>query len=93
MSTDLLPKTAVSRWVFWPAAAIIVVFAAFAILAPEAAEAAFAAIQSTIISNFNWYYVLIASFFVIFCMWMGFSRFGDIKLGNDNDEPEFSMIA
>jgi choline/glycine/proline betaine transport protein len=83
----------VQRWVFWPAAAIVLAFAGFAILAPRAAEAMFAAIQGTIVNAFNWYYVLIAAFFVAFALVMGFSRFGDIKLGRDEDKPEFSVGA
>jgi choline/glycine/proline betaine transport protein len=81
----------INRWVFWPAAVIVVVFAACAMIVPDAAEAAFAAVQSSIVKNFNWYYVLIAAFFVIFCLYLGFSRYGDIKLGKDDDEPEFSI--
>ncbi|RLP82864.1 BCCT family transporter [Mycetocola lacteus] len=80
-----------SRWVFWPAAIIVIVFVAFAMIAPDVAESTFASIQSTIVKNFNWYYVLIAAFFVAFCLWMGFGKFGDIKLGKDTDEPEFSL--
>ena len=34
--------------------------------------------------------MLIAAFFVGFSLFVGFSRFGDIKLGKDQDEPEFS---
>ncbi|UCR89826.1 BCCT family transporter [Mycetocola spongiae] len=80
-----------SRWVFWPAAIIVVLFVAFAMIAPDTAESTFAAIQSGIVKNFNWYYVLIAAFFVFFCLWIGFGKFGDIKLGKDDDEPEFSL--
>jgi choline/glycine/proline betaine transport protein len=83
--------SSVNRWVFWPSAVIVVVFAACAMIVPDAAEAAFAAVQSSIVKNFNWYYVLIAAFFVVFCLFLGFSRYGDIKLGKDDDEPEFSI--
>jgi choline/glycine/proline betaine transport protein len=87
------PGPGIQRWVFWPAAAVVLAFSAFAIFAPRAAEALFAAIQSTIVNAFNWYYVLIAAFFVAFALVMGFSRFGDIKLGRDDDKPEFSVGA
>jgi choline/glycine/proline betaine transport protein len=88
-TTSKVPE--VARWVFWPAAIVVLVFVAFAIIFPDAAESLFAGIQAGIVSNFNWYYVLIAAFFVIFSLWVGFSRFGDIKLGKDEDEPEFSL--
>ncbi|MFB8386308.1 BCCT family transporter [Microbacterium sp. NPDC055910] len=77
----------------WPAAVIVVVFSAFAIIFPDAAESAFGAIQTTVVNTFSWYYVLITAFFVAFALFLGFSRFGDIKLGRDDDEPEFSMLA
>ena len=93
MSSELRPASAVQRWVFWPAAVVISVFVAFAMIWPDATEAVFADVQSTIVSNFNWYYVLLAAFFVAFCLWMGFSRYGDIKLGKDDDEPEFSLAS
>lgn len=83
----------VQRWVFWPAAIVIAAFVAFALIAPEAAETMFGAIQAGIVNAFNWYYVLIAAFFVAFSLFVGFSRFGDIRLGRDDDEPEFSLLA
>ncbi len=86
-------KNGIHRAVFWPAAIIVLVFATLAILAPDASERVFASVQGTIVANFNWYYVLLAAGFVVFCLWMGFSRFGDIKLGRDDDEPEFSIMS
>jgi choline/glycine/proline betaine transport protein len=88
---DQKTPPSIYRWVFWPAAAIVIVFVAFAMLAPTAAETAFGAIQSSIVANFGWYYVLIATIFVVFSLWVGFSRYGDIKLGQDDDKPEFSL--
>ncbi|MFC7925661.1 BCCT family transporter [Microbacterium laevaniformans] len=92
-AADPLAPRPLARWVFWPAAVVIVAVAAFAVLFPAAAEAAFATIQGAIIRTFSWYYVLIAAFFVAFALVLGFSRFGDIKLGKDEDEPEFSLGA
>ena len=84
---------AVQRWVFWPATAIIVAFVSFTLAAPHLAEELFGMIQTTIVNAFNWYYVLIAAVFVAFSLFLGFSRFGDIKLGRDDDEPEFSLMS
>lgn len=82
-----------ATWVFWPAAVIILGFAAFAIVAPGAAENAFNTIQSEIIGAFGWYYVLIAAFFVAFALFIGFSKFGNITLGKDGDKPQFSLFS
>jgi choline/carnitine/betaine transport len=92
-STPRRSLPAIQRWVFWPAAAIILVFVSFTLIAPALAESMFDAIQNSIVNAFNWYYVLIAAFFVAFSLFLGFSRFGDIKLGKDDDEPEFSLMS
>ncbi|MCU1545654.1 MAG: choline transporter, partial [Homoserinimonas sp.] len=85
--------THLHRWVFWPAAIIVLSFVIFAIVAPRVAENLFLGLQAAIVQNFSWYYVLIASLFVFFAVWMGFGRFGGIKLGKDDDEPEFSTVS
>jgi choline/glycine/proline betaine transport protein len=79
--------------VFWPAAGLVIAITAFSMIAPRIANTVFSTLQSNVISSFSWYYVLITAFFVAFALWLGFSRFGDIKLGKDDDKPEFSMIA
>jgi len=88
-----IPKTSIERWVFWPAALVVLAFSGFALLAPSLAEALFGAVQASIVNAFNWYYVLIAAFFVAFSLFVGFSRYGDIRLGEDDDKPEFSLGA
>ncbi|ROQ40669.1 choline/glycine/proline betaine transport protein [Frondihabitans sp. PhB188] len=84
---------AVKRWVFWPAAVLVLAFVAFTLAAPATAEGVFAAVQTAIVRDFSWYYVLIAAGFVGFAIWMGFSRYGDIVLGRDTDKPEFSTAS
>ena len=86
-------KSTVTRWVFWPAAAIIVVFVLFATIFPAAATELFTSIQGNVIKWFGWYYVAAIALFVVFALWIGLSRYGDIKLGKDEDEPEFSIMS
>ncbi len=79
--------------VFIPASVLIVVFVAFALIAPDSAATLFAGIQENVIGAFGWYYVALVAFFVIFSLWVGFSRYGDIRLGKDDDKPEFSTMS
>lgn len=92
-TTTAGPRTRATPWVIWPAAIVVAIFSAFAIIFPAAAEAAFGAIQTVVVNTFSWYYVLIAAFFVVFAVFIGFSRYGDIKLGRDDEEPEFSFLS
>ncbi|WP_061963047.1 BCCT family transporter [Demequina aurantiaca] len=88
-----MSKSALSKAVFWPGAILILGFCLYAIIWPDSAEALFAQIQSGIVSGFGWYYVLIAAVFVAFTLFIGFSRFGNIKLGRAGDKPAFSLFS
>ncbi|WP_434993098.1 BCCT family transporter [Arthrobacter sp. Ld5] len=79
--------------VFVPAAVLIMVFVAFALVSPDTAATVFAGLQENVIGAFGWYYVAIVAFFVVFSLWVGFSRYGDIRLGKDDDKPEFSVMS
>lgn len=86
-SGSLAPK------VFWPAAIIMAIFIGLTILFPTKAKAVFGALQTDVINYFGWYYVAIVAFFVIFSLYLGFSRMGDVKLGDDEDEPSYSFTT
>ncbi|MFT7185973.1 MAG: glycine betaine transporter [Pseudohongiellaceae bacterium] len=44
-------------------------------------------------NNFGWLYLLATSGFVIFTLGLAFSRFGSIRLGPDDEPPEFSFTS
>ena len=41
----------------------------------------------------GWFIMLTVSVMLILCFWLAFSRYGRIKLGKDDDEPEFSTVS
>ena len=41
----------------------------------------------------GWFIMLAVSFMLIVCIWLALSRYGSIRLGQDDDEPEFSTIS
>lgn len=43
--------------------------------------------------NFSWYYMLLLSFCVGFCIWLIFSSYGQIKLGAEDSKPEYSFLS
>ncbi|WP_240377998.1 BCCT family transporter [Bacillus piscicola] len=70
------------------------IFVAFGIIAPETLGAASEYILYTFISeNFGWYYMLIAFAFVVICLYAAFSKYGKIRLGKDNEKPQFSRFT
>lgn len=81
----------VRRRVFWPSLAVIVVVSVLAIAFPANAEAVIGAAQENVIGAFGWYYVLLVAGFVVFSLWVGLGRWGDITLGDDDETPEFRL--
>lgn len=42
-------------------------------------------------TNFNWFYTITMTSFIVFAIWIGFfSKYKNIKLGSDDSKPEFS---
>ena len=85
--------SSVAPGVFWPALSIITVAVALAVIFPDGTGEVLGKVQTGIVDKFGWYYVLVVAGFVAFSLWMGFSRFGDITLGQDDEDPEFSLMA
>jgi choline/glycine/proline betaine transport protein len=91
---ELVPGTGrLKTWVFWPSAVVILAFVGATMLLPEQMETGIGLVQSAIISNFSWWYAAIALFFVVFCLYVGFSRKGTITLGRPDEQPEFSTLS
>ena len=56
--------------------------------------AAFAAsLVKVLFRSRGWFIMLSVSVLLIVCIWLVFSPYGRIKLGQDDDEPEFSTIS
>lgn len=51
------------------------------------------AIFFVITENFSWFYQLVMLAFVVFVAILAFSKYGDIKLGNDGSKPEYSTFS
>lgn len=50
-------------------------------------------IQSFIMNKFGWFYLLSASIFLIFSLILIFSKYGNIRLGKNEDRPEFGYTT
>ncbi|GIN94016.1 glycine/betaine ABC transporter [Siminovitchia terrae] len=76
--------------VFWVSAAILMVAVVFGVAAPDQFEAATSNIESVITSGFGWYYLILVTVIVAFCLFLIFSPVGSVKLGKQDDQPEYS---
>lgn len=73
--------------------AITVFVAGWSIIATESFMAAANRLYEYLSINMGWLYLLIIAFFVVFCIYLAVSRYGRIKLGGDDEEPEYTTSA
>lgn len=59
------------------------------LVTPKRAESIFSGIQETILSGFRWLYLLAVAIFLFSMIFLAFSRYGELKLGPEDSEPEF----
>ena len=71
----------------------VVLLAAMILIAPEQMQTLLNAAKSGIFANFSWFYVLAFSVFLGFLVILSVSSLGNIKLGNDEEEPEFGFLS
>lgn len=83
-------RLGVDRVTFGITAAIALAFVAWGFLGTASLSTASASALDWVMTTCGWSFVLMASMFVVFIIWLAASRFGDIPLGGDREEPEFS---
>ncbi|MDX5419056.1 MAG: BCCT family transporter [Hymenobacteraceae bacterium] len=79
--------------VFWSSIVILVISIVLVLIFRKNAEAFFTETQAAVTSNAGWLFILSVNIFVVFCLFLAFSRFGKIRLGGKDAEPEFSTSA
>lgn len=79
--------------VFWPASFLIVSFIVATLIIGDPMEAVFANVQEFISDNGGWFFVMVTNLFLFFCIYIGFSKLGSIRIGGKDAIPEFSTAA
>jgi choline/carnitine/betaine transport len=84
----------IDRTVFWVAAVLSAVFVAWGIFFTKSLAAVFdAVLWSFLVPNFGWMFILSTFGFLSFALYLAFSRYGKIRLGAQDEKPEFSTVS
>ena len=67
----------------------IVAFVAYALTAPTQAADFFGWLRPTLTSTFDWFFLLAANVFVIFCLVLIVSPYGSVRLGGKDARPDY----
>ena len=81
----------VSVPVFLVSALLIVAFMIYGALFSEQAGALFSALQSFISTRFGFVFIILVNAALVFCAYVGVSHYGDIRLGKQTEDPEYSF--
>lgn len=95
---DLGEKTGINKYfdihkpVFWPSVILITALIIGVIWAGEAADNVFNAIRVGITDYASWLFVVAVNIFIGFALYFAFSKYGSIRLGGEDAEPDFTTM-
>lgn len=75
------------------AAALVLAVVLWGLIAPDNFSDFASSALDVIVTDFGWVYIVAGTIFVLFILFIGLSRFGRIRLGQDNEEPEFNTAS
>lgn len=79
--------------VFWYAVTICMAIVLWGTFFPDQLNNITALSTAFIYDHFGWYYMFVIIAMITLCIFLMFSHFGKIKLGKEDDEPDFSYPA
>ena len=78
---------------FWIALIVVVLFLLYGVFATESLEAISGVAFDFLINNFGWFFLIGVFGFVVFVIYLMVSKVGHIKLGKDDEEPEYGTLT
>lgn len=86
-------KAQINPPVFFGSAILILAFVIFGAAFSDQAAFVFSTSQSWIVDTFGWFYLLAVGIFLIFCLSLAISPYGQIKLGPDHSTPDYNYLS
>ena len=79
--------------VFGVTAVIVIAILVWGLIASDGFSDTMSSILNWVVGNLGWLFILSATGFVLFAVWLAVSRFGRIPLGKDGEKPEFHTVS
>ena len=87
------PSGSINMGVFVPALALVAAVLIWGMLFTESFETASVAAFGWTANSVGWLFVLAATGFVAFILWLAFSKYGNVRLGGDDEQPRFRTTS
>ncbi len=79
--------------VFFTSVIFIILSIALTLIFKEGAESFFVDLQTKVASNADWFFILSINIFLIFLIYLAFSKFGNLKIGGPKAKTEFKTVS
>lgn len=89
----ILSKSTFNKGIIIPSLLFIIGVCLLAVFFPTLTVNILDTIKQFIFVNLNWVYVWAVTLFVIFLVYLMFSKFGNIKLGSNDSKPEYTFFS
>jgi choline/carnitine/betaine transport len=86
-------KFGLDKLVFGISAVLALAFVAWGFVGTASLSTTSTSVLDWVMTNTGWLFVLTASLFVVFVLWLAASRYGKIPLGHDQEKPEFRTVS
>ncbi|MGW6837901.1 BCCT family transporter [Streptomyces sp. NPDC054949] len=87
------PRSRTDKVVFGVTAVLTLAFVLWGALATDSLESVSSSLLKGLIHNGGWAFMLAATGFVVFALWLAISRYGRIRLGRESEAPEFHTVS
>lgn len=87
------PPIKLNNIVFVGSAVVSVLLILLTILFPLVSETLLSGAMTFVSNQFGWYYMLVVAGYSLFSLYVAFSSYGDIKLGQDHEKAQFPFLA
>jgi choline/glycine/proline betaine transport protein len=79
--------------VFFTSAIIIIITITLTLLFKDKAEQHFTEIQDFVANKAGWFFILSVNVFLVFMIYLAFSKYGQIRIGGQTAKPEFKTLS
>ncbi|WP_104132533.1 BCCT family transporter [Cryobacterium sp. M91] len=86
-------KLSLDKIIFGITGAIAIAFVVWGFVGRDSLSSTSTGALNWVMEYTGWLFMLVASLFVIFVLWLALGKFGNIPLGKDGERPEFRTVS
>lgn len=86
-------RTGASKPVFIVGGGLVLLAVVLALAIPTTFNDVVGVINSAVVESIGWYYVLTVTVFVIFALFIALTKLGEVRLGRDDEKPEYGLFS